>query len=77
MSTVKEWTPFELHHTYMRGWSAGAAVKAIDPVFSKHDNKTISDQYLKGYDEGRKARQSAAEKMCKITGYVPNILRTA
>lgn len=64
-----------LFHIYCRGWRDGAGYKGIRDDNAKHP--TLGEQYMRGWNDGRKAAQDAAAAMSKETGYEPSILRTA
>jgi hypothetical protein len=67
--------PANAYHAYMRGWSAGASMKAMDPAFTKHSQAYMRENYEAGYKDGRVARSAASESASETTGYKPSILR--
>lgn len=67
--------PADLFHTYMRGWTAGAAVRPTDLKFMEHDEPRIRETYEEGYASGIQSRSAANEVAQKLSGYVPSILR--
>jgi hypothetical protein len=61
--------------SYHKGWKAGAASKAMDPVFLMHDNAKIKAAYEQGYQDARLALNAAMQKAADRYGYRINVLR--
>jgi hypothetical protein len=63
------------YHTYHKGWVAGAASRAMDPVFLTHANEKIRIAYEQGYQDARLALNKAMQKAADHYRYRPSILR--
>jgi hypothetical protein len=63
------------YRSYHKGWVAGAASKAMDPVFTGHTNEKIRLAYEQGYQDGRLALNKAMQKAADNYRYRPSILR--
>ncbi len=66
-----------LYHTYRRGWIAGAGGKALDPLFTEHDDSKIREVYEGAYQNGLDARGRAMQHAGLLFSYKPSILRLA
>lgn len=67
---------YELFHSYRKGWQDAASSKAKDPKFTEHKTRPdLTEQYNRGYVEGRRAFSAAMDVAMKRTGYVPSVLR--
>jgi hypothetical protein len=67
----RQWTPYELHNLYMRGWRDGAGASG------ERLNHSDVPEYAQGAKDGSEARIAAAAKAAKRLKYKPNILRIA
>ena|ERR1700689_4199290 len=64
---------FELFHSYMRGWRAGAGRKPKDPRYKGHP--TLEGIYEEGYLAGVNAAAYEEHAAAKRLNYSPSILR--
>lgn len=70
--------PGEIFMSYMRGWHAGAGMKAMDPRFAEHPTRPdIKAEYERGYSDGQAAGRAASAEASARIGYTPTVLRTA
>lgn len=71
--TKEEIAAANRHHSYMKGWRAGACANAKDRLFAEH--ALYAADYEKGYEDGTAARGVAAETATFRTGHRSSILR--
>jgi len=69
----REPTSFELFHSYMRGWRAGAGRKPKDSRYKGHP--TLQDIYEKGFIAGINSAVQEEQAAAKRLNYSPSILR--
>jgi hypothetical protein len=70
--------PGELFACYMRGWHAGAGMRAMDPKFAEHKTRPdLKAEYERGYGDGRAAGGAASAEASARLGYTPTVLRLA
>jgi len=67
--------PHDSYLAYIRGWSHGAASRAMDDAFVIHQHSDIREAYNKGFTDGHAARVKAANAYCKSINYAPSVLR--
>ena len=60
---------------YVKGWTAGAGCRVIDPIFQDHENDNIKEAYMDGWGDGRSCRSVAFRAAEKIYGYSPSVIR--
>jgi hypothetical protein len=65
----REWSAREKYMLYARGFSDGAAFRAIRPECEGHPS------YDKGYKDGHDARNKAINAYCKEIDYTPTVIR--
>ncbi len=75
MKTQKEIDAGNQYGAYQQGWTAGAAMRAMDPKATGHGDEAIRLAYEQGYGDGRIARQTAMQKAADKYGHRPGILR--
>lgn len=63
------------YHSYHKGWVAGAASRAMDPVFLTHTNEKIRMAYEQGYQDARIALNVAMQNAADRYRYRPSVLR--
>jgi hypothetical protein len=61
---------------YQKGWAAGAAMRAMDPVFLSHTNTKMVAAYNQGYSDGGLARCKAMQAAADRYKHQVNILRS-
>jgi hypothetical protein len=67
---------FELFSSYRKGWVDAAASRAKDSRFVEHETRRdLSDEYLRGYDDGRRDLGRAMAPAMKRLKYTPNHFR--
>ena len=65
-----------MFHSYRKGWQDAASSKAKDPKFVEHKTRPdLTEQYNRGYVEGRRVFTEAMNLERTRVGYVPNVLR--
>lgn len=62
-------------YSYIRGWTAGAGSRPIDPLFANHENESIKEAYMDGWGNGRAERHKAFRNAEKLYGYSPSVIR--
>jgi hypothetical protein len=71
-------TNHECWQAYVRGWTDGVTVRAMDSKFLEHPTRLdLRAEYLRGYQEGHVARKTHLEQAATRLNYVPSILREA
>lgn len=75
MKTQAEIDAANQWQAYQRGWTAGAAVRAMDPAATGHTNFLIRDAYGQGYTDGRHARNQAMHAAAHKYNYEISVLR--
>jgi hypothetical protein len=60
---------------YQKGWSAGAAMRAMDGLITSHHDLKIAAAYDQGYSDGRLARSKAMQAAADRYKHQVNILR--
>ena len=64
-------TPRKRFYAYHDGWIHGASIKAMD----KPDETDLSEEYERGYTDGRQAYQLAHGEASKRIGFERLVLR--
>lgn len=77
MKTAEENNAANCWQAYMKGWKAGAGVKAMDPMVAHHPDNGLRAAYNQGYADGRKAFNDAGAHATELFGYTPSVLRLA
>lgn len=77
MKTVEEMNAANRWQAYMKGWKAGAGVKAMDPMIEQHPDNDLRKAYSLGYADGRIAHNNAGTRATELFGYTPSVLRLA
>jgi hypothetical protein len=65
----RDWSPLEKYMLYSKGFSDGAAFRAMRPECKDHP------VYDRGYKAGHDAHNKAVNAYCEKIGYTPTILR--
>lgn len=63
-----------LWNSYLRGWSTGARVGALDPKLASVSDAELRSAYGAGYDDGLAAHNAAAQAAALRYGYDRAIL---
>lgn len=58
---------------YLRGWSHGASVRAMDPRFTEHPKEEFRLIYEQAYTDGKDARTLAGVKYAEAISYDPSM----